>query len=150
MRKIEYVISDERLITPSGLLLGGQVLGKSNLIKKANRMRTQKSSQPQIENGGIPLIMIGLLSIRKFNFENVNEFHTDEGFYKNALVIVYKIPAVTKPVCPVLTKILTATHRSLTTSKQRAISAMQSVVKAGNIVSLAHWDSCLKRSQRQS
>ncbi len=34
MRKIEYVVSDERLITPSGLSLVGQVLGKSNLIKK--------------------------------------------------------------------------------------------------------------------
>ena len=34
MRKIEYVVSNERLITPSGLSLVGQVLGKSNLIKK--------------------------------------------------------------------------------------------------------------------
>ena len=33
MRKIEYVVSNERLITPSGLSLVGQVLGKSNLIK---------------------------------------------------------------------------------------------------------------------
>ena len=33
-------VSNERLITPSGLSLVGQVLGKSNLIKKANRMRT--------------------------------------------------------------------------------------------------------------
>ena len=39
MRKIEYVVSNERLITPSGLSLVGQVLGKSNLIKKANRMK---------------------------------------------------------------------------------------------------------------
>ena len=31
MRKIEYVVSNERLITPSGLSLVGQVLGKSNL-----------------------------------------------------------------------------------------------------------------------
>ena len=35
MRKIEYVVSNERLITPSGLSLVGQVLGKSNLIKKS-------------------------------------------------------------------------------------------------------------------
>ena len=51
MRKIEYVVSNERLITPSGLSLVGQVLGKSNLVKKANRMRTEKRSQPQINNG---------------------------------------------------------------------------------------------------
>lgn len=42
---------NERLITPSGLSLVGQVLGKSDLIKKANRMRTEKRSQPQIKNG---------------------------------------------------------------------------------------------------
>ena len=34
MRKIEYIVSDERLITPSGLSIVGQVLGKSDLIKK--------------------------------------------------------------------------------------------------------------------
>ena len=60
MRKIEYVVSNERLITPSGLSLVGQVLGKSNLVKKANRMRTEKRSQPQIKNGDILLTMIGL------------------------------------------------------------------------------------------
>ena len=84
MRKIEFVVSDEILITPSGLALVGQVLGKSSLIKKANRMRTEKASQPQIKNGDILLTMIGLLSIGKSNFENVNEFHMDEEFYKNA------------------------------------------------------------------
>ena len=78
MRKIEYVVSNERLITPSGLSLVGQVLGKSNLIKKANRMRTEKRSQPQIKNGDILLTMIGLLALGKSDFENVNEFHTDE------------------------------------------------------------------------
>ena len=93
MRKIEYVVSDERLITPSGLSLVGQVLGKSNLIKKANRMRTEKRSQPQIKNGDILLTMIGLLALGKSDFENVNEFHTDEEFYKNSLGIAYGIPS---------------------------------------------------------
>ena len=93
MRKIEYVVSDERLITPSGLSLVGQVLGKSNLIKKANRMRTEKRSQPQIKNGDILLTMIGLLSLGKSDFENVNEFHKDEEFYKIELGIAYGIPS---------------------------------------------------------
>ena len=93
MRKIEYVVSNERLITPSGLSLVGQVLGKSNLIKKANRMRTEKRSQPQIKNGDILLTMIGLLTLGKSDFENVNEFHTDEEFYKNSLGIAYGIPS---------------------------------------------------------
>ena len=93
MRKIEYVVSNERLITPSGLSLVGQVLGKSNLIKKANRMRTEKRSQPQIKNGDILLTMIGLLALGKSDFENVSEFHTDEEFYKNSLCIAYGIPS---------------------------------------------------------
>lgn len=93
MRRIEYVVSDERLITPSGLSLVGQVFGKSNLIKKANHMRTEKRSQPQIKNGDILLTMIGLLSLGKSDFENVNEFHTDEEFYKTALGISYGIPS---------------------------------------------------------
>ena len=93
MRKIEYVVSNERLITPSGLSLVGQVLGKSNLIKKANHMRTEKRSQPQIKNGDILLTMIGLLSLGKSDFENVNEFHRDEEFYKIVLGIAYGIPS---------------------------------------------------------
>ena len=77
MRKIEIVTSNERLITPSGLSFVGQVLGKSELIKKSNRMRTEKRSQPQIKNGDILLTMIGLLTLGKSDFDNVNEFHTD-------------------------------------------------------------------------
>jgi hypothetical protein len=37
--------------------------------------------------------MIGLLSLGKCDFENVNEFHTDEEFYKNSLGIAYGIPS---------------------------------------------------------
>lgn len=37
--------------------------------------------------------MIELLSIGKSDFENVNEFHTDEEFYKNALGTAYGIPS---------------------------------------------------------
>lgn len=44
MRKNEYIASNERLITPSGLSLVGQVLGKSNLVKKANRMPVRHST----------------------------------------------------------------------------------------------------------
>jgi hypothetical protein len=32
--KIEVVLSDERLITPSGLCMVGQIFGKSQLAKK--------------------------------------------------------------------------------------------------------------------
>ena len=56
-------------------------------------MRTEKRSQQQIKNGDILLTMIGLLSLGKFDFDNVNEFHKDEEFYKIALGIAYGIPS---------------------------------------------------------
>lgn len=93
MRKIEIVASDERLITPSGLSLVGQVLGKSDMIRKANRMRTEKRSQPQIGTGDILLTMIGLLTLGKSDFENVNEFHSDEEFYTLSLGLRSGIPS---------------------------------------------------------
>lgn len=93
MQKIEVVLSDERLITPSGLCMVGQAMGKSELIKKAARMKTDKRSQPQIKNGDILLTMIGMLTLGKSDFDYVNEFHTDEEYYKMSLGIVYAIPS---------------------------------------------------------
>ncbi len=93
MRKIEVVLSNERLITPSGLCMVGQAMGKSNLIKKAARMKTDKRSQPQIKNGDILLTMIGILTLGHTEFDYINEFHTDEEYYKISLGIVYGIPS---------------------------------------------------------
>ena len=66
MRKIEVVLSDERLITPSGLCMVGQAMEKSDLIKKAARMRTDKRSQPQIKNGDILSVNISLFKACHF------------------------------------------------------------------------------------
>ena len=93
MRKIEVVLSDERLITPSGLCMVGQAMAKSDLIKKAARMRTDKRSQPQIKNGDILLTEIGMLTLGKTDFDYVNEFHKDEEYYKMSLGIAYGIPS---------------------------------------------------------
>ena len=35
MKKIHIEFSDERLITPSGLVFVGQILGKSSFVKKS-------------------------------------------------------------------------------------------------------------------
>ena len=93
MRRLEIVLSNERLITPSGLSLVGQVLGRSNFIKKANKMKIDKRSQPQIKNGDILLTEIGLLTLGKTDFDNVKEFYTDPDFYKIALDIKSNIPS---------------------------------------------------------
>lgn len=90
---IEVVLSDERLITPSGLCMVGQIFGKSQLTKKAARMKTDKRSQPQIKNGDILLTEIGMLSQGKTSFDHVNEFHSDPEYYKLALGIAYGIPS---------------------------------------------------------
>lgn len=91
--KIEVVLNDERLITPSGLCMVGQVFGKSNLTKKAARMKTDKRSQPQIKNVDILLTEIGLLTLAKTSFDHVNEFHSDPEYYKLSLGIAYDIPS---------------------------------------------------------
>ena len=39
MKKIHIEFSDERLITPSRLVFVGQILGKSNFVKKIHRAR---------------------------------------------------------------------------------------------------------------
>ena len=69
-----------------------RVLGKSDLVKRANRMAVDKKrSQPQINNGDILLTYIGLLCQGKTSFDSVREFHAD--YFKAALGIAYAIPS---------------------------------------------------------
>jgi len=94
MKKITVEFSDERLITPSGLSLVGAMLGKSDLVKKCNRMTvTDKRSQPQIKNGDILLTYIGLLCQGKTDYEAVREMSEDPDYYKMALGITREIPS---------------------------------------------------------
>lgn len=94
MKKIIVELSNERLITPSGLSLVGGVLAKSDLVKRCNRMSvSNKRSQPQIKNGDILLTYIGLLCQGKPQFEAVRELQEDPEYYKYALGIAYGIPS---------------------------------------------------------
>ena len=94
MKKIIVTLSNERLITPSGLTLVGGALGKSDLVKRANRMTVDKNrSQPQIKNGDILLTYIGLLCQGKTSFDSVREFEADPDYFKAALGIAYAIPS---------------------------------------------------------
>lgn len=47
MKKIHIEFSDERLITPSGLVFVGQILGKSSFVKKINRAPISKDYLPK-------------------------------------------------------------------------------------------------------
>ena len=94
MKRIVVELSNERLITPSGLTLVGGALGKRDLVKRSNRMTVDKKrSQPQIKNGDILLTYIGLLCQGKTSFDSVREFHADPDYFKAALGISYAIPS---------------------------------------------------------
>ena len=94
MQKLVIEFSNERLITPSGLSLVGQMLGKSNFIKKCNNMKIDgKRSQSQIKNGDILLSYIGLLCQGKTAYECIRETADDPEYYKLALGITRSIPS---------------------------------------------------------
>ena len=87
--------TNERIVSPSGLAIIGGMLGKSDLVKRLNRIPVdeQKRSQPQIKNGDIALTYIGLLAQGKTEFESVKEMSDDEAFFKDALGIARSIPS---------------------------------------------------------
>ena len=94
MQKLVIKFSNERLITPSGLSLIGQMLGKSSFIKKCNNMKVDgKRSQSQIKNGDILLSYIGLLCQGKTAYESIRETADDPEYYKLALGITRSIPS---------------------------------------------------------
>jgi len=94
MKRIIVELSNERLVTPSGLALVGAMLGKSDLVKNSNRVSiTDKRSQPQIKNGDILLTYIGLLCQGKTEFESVKEMEDDPDFYEKALRLDRGIPS---------------------------------------------------------
>ena len=93
MKKLVIEFSNERLITPSGLSLMGQLLGKSNFIKKCNNIKVDgKRSQSQIKNGDILLSYIGLLCQGNISYDAINEMSDDPEYYRLALGITRAIP----------------------------------------------------------
>lgn len=93
-RNIIVEFTDERIIPASGLAVVGAILGKSDFIKKLNRMDvTANRSQHQIKNGDIILTYLGMLCMGKPCFESVHEMDDDKEFYKAALGITQSIPS---------------------------------------------------------
>ena len=98
MKKIHIEFSDERLITPSGLVFVGQILGKSSYVKKINHDPISKDYlQKQIKNGDVLLTYIGMLCQGKPQYEAVREMIDDPDYYKYALGISYAIPSSVTP-----------------------------------------------------
>lgn len=79
---------NEWLITPSGLVFVGQILGKSSFVKKINHAPIPKDYlQKQIKNGDVLLTYIGMLCQGKPQYEAVREMMDDPDYYKYALGI---------------------------------------------------------------
>lgn len=86
--------TNERIIPAGGLSVVGALLGKSDFVKKLNRMDVTKNrSQHQIKNGDILLTYLGMLYMGKPYFEAVHEMDGDKEFYKAALGITRNIPS---------------------------------------------------------
>jgi hypothetical protein len=93
-QNIVVEFTDERIIPAGGLAVVGAILGKSDFIKKMNRMDvTQNRSQHQIKNGDILLTYLGMLCMGKPYYEAVHEMDDDKAFYKAALGITRSIPS---------------------------------------------------------
>ena len=94
MKNIKIEFTNERIIPASGLAVVGAILGKSDFVKRCNRMDvTPNRSQHQIKNGDILLTYIGMLCMGKPEFQTVHEMDDDRDFYKTALGIAYNIPS---------------------------------------------------------
>lgn len=93
-QNIQIEFTDERIIPASGLAVVGALLGKSDFIKKLNRMDMSKNrSGHQIKNGDIVLTYLGMLCMGKPYFEAVHEMDDDREFYQAALGITRAIPS---------------------------------------------------------
>ena len=93
-KQIKVVFSNERLITPSGLNIVGGMLGKSNFVKRCNRIPVDKKrSEHQIKDGDVLLSYIGLLCQGKVDFEVIREMHDDPDFYESELGITRSLPS---------------------------------------------------------
>lgn len=94
MRNFSVKLTKERIIPASGLATVGTILGKSDFVKRCNRMDvTENRSQHQIKNGDVLLTYIGMLCMGKPEFSSVHEMDDDPDFYKMALGIAREIPS---------------------------------------------------------
>lgn len=94
MRNIKIEFTKERIIPAGGLAVVGAILGKSNFVKRCNRMDiTKNRSQHQIKNGDILPTYIGMLCMGKPQYGAVHEMDDDPEFYKYALGITRAVPS---------------------------------------------------------
>ena len=80
-------LSNERLISASGLSIVGLLLGKTDLANRLNRSRLKENASPHIRHSDVAFAYIGLLCQGKSDFDYVREMESDVEFYCRALGI---------------------------------------------------------------
>jgi len=94
-RQIIVKLSNERLITPSGLAIVGGIIGRSDLAKRVDKLAvlSGKRSPKLIKTSDCFLTYIGMLCQGKPQFEAVKELLVDPEYYIDALGIKTDIPS---------------------------------------------------------
>jgi len=93
-KNIVVEFTDELIIPAGSLAVIGAILGKSDFIKKLNRMDvTANRSHHLIKNGDIVLTSLGMMCMGRPYFEAIHEMDDDKDFYKAALGITHAIPS---------------------------------------------------------
>lgn len=80
-------ITNERLITASGLSIAGLLLSRTELAKCLNGIQLKDNAAPHIKNSDVAFAYIGLLCQGKNDFDCVREMDSDQEFYCKALGI---------------------------------------------------------------
>jgi hypothetical protein len=84
-KPIKFIISetDEILIFHSGLALAGALMQGTSIQCRANDMSLGERRRPEVSNGDVLTLMIGLLCLGKPDFEAMEEFRGDEFFRRS-------------------------------------------------------------------
>jgi len=80
-------LSNERLISASGLSIVGLLLGKTKLAKRLNVSRLKENAAPHIKNSDVAFSYIGMLCQGKSGFDFAREMESDPEYYCRALDI---------------------------------------------------------------
>ncbi len=144
MRKnISVEFTNERIIPSGGLAVVGAIPGKSDFVKRCNRMKAGcNHPQHQIKNGDIMLLYIGMQCMGKPSFDAVHEMDDDPDFYKDALGICYAIQSAeiqrhrtiktALRLCPGLIRTVTAVPPCLPILAGKAILQIWNCVKGNS------------------
>jgi len=86
MKPVEFVIqeTDDTLVTHSGLALVGALLGRTEIARRANALALESKPRPETAHADVLLSMIGLLSLGKSDFADIEAFREDP-FFPRAL-----------------------------------------------------------------